>query len=66
MAYTATYAVADLDDIIVDIVGKFLAAFGDQAAVLAALIVLSIMIAILLHLFGGIGGMIGAFRKFGR
>ena len=66
MAYTATYAIADLDDIIIDIVGKFLAAFGDQAAVLAGLIVLGIMIAILLHLFGGLGGMIGAFRKFGR
>lgn len=66
MAYTAVYEIADIDDIVVDILGKFLAAFGDQAAIIAALIVLSIVVAVALHLLGGVGGMVGMFRKLGK
>jgi len=66
MTYTAVYAIADIDDIIIDIIGKFLAAFGDQAAIIAGLIVLGIVVAVALSLFGGVAGIMGMFKKFGK
>jgi hypothetical protein len=58
MAYTATYTSGDLGPISIDIAGKFLAAFGEQAAILAVLIVVTILIGLVTTLLASIFGII--------
>lgn len=44
MAYSATYTVADIDDIIIDFIGTVMAALVDNALILVTLIILGIIV----------------------
>lgn len=51
MAYTATYAVGDLDDIFIDVIGGIVAGIGGQALVVGGGIAVAIVVAVYTGLF---------------
>lgn len=66
MAYTATYNTTDLLNISIDIVGKFMAALGENAASIALLIIVTIIVALVVDLLTGVFGIVSFIRRQGR
>jgi hypothetical protein len=58
MAYTATYGIGDLTSIGVDIAGAFMYGLFSQAAALAQIIVLTLIIGAIALLIGAVFGII--------
>lgn len=64
MAYTATYTAADLGNVVIDVIGAFLAGIQTNAALLVTLIVLAVIVELTTGLFSKLlGGMFGLRKK---